>query len=95
MKPITRKEAIQLIDKHSDAHTVFSVKFVKGDGTERDMNCRFNVLSKLHTDGSGLNTSAHNPKIRTVYDMQKKAYRKFNVDTLKQLCLNKTTYKIV
>lgn len=92
MNTITRKQAIEMIDKHSGEHTIFSVKFIKKDGTERDMICRFNVVSHLR---GGRNTSEGNESIRTVFDMQKKAYRKFNVDTIKQLRLNKQTYLVV
>lgn len=92
MKTITRKQAIQLIDQHAEEHTVFSVRFTKKDGTERDMNCRFNVVSHLR---GGHDSTAHKENIHTVFDMQKKAYRKFNVDTLKEMRLNKQHYIIV
>lgn len=92
MNKITRKQAIQMIDQHAGEHTVFSVRFTKKDGTERDMNCRFNVTAHLR---GGVDSTAHKENIRTVFDMQKQAYRKFNVDTLKEMRLNKQHYVIV
>lgn len=59
---------------------IFTVEFIKKDGTLRVMNCRLDV--KKHLKGGTMN---HDPKVLNhivVFDMQKAAYRTINVNTL-------------
>ena len=56
----------------------FTAKFVKANGEERTMNCRFGVTKYLK---GGLD---HNDRTKylTVYDVQKKGYRNIPVQRL-------------
>lgn len=59
---------------------IFTVEFIKKDGTNRVMNCRLDVTK--HLKGG---TMKHDPRELNhivVFDMQKLAYRTINVNTL-------------
>jgi hypothetical protein len=59
---------------------IFTVEFVKKDGSIRVMNCMIGV--KKHLQGGELK---HNPESLNhliVYDMQSKGYRTININTL-------------
>ena len=59
----------------------FSVKFIKADGTERDMNCRIGV--KKGIKGTGFSMSKAKRLIRwRVWDIQKKAYRTIPINRI-------------
>lgn len=78
MNKITKKEFLAIVKEFENQ--IFSVKFIKKDGSLRDMNCRLGV--KKHLKGGSL---AYNPadyELLTAFDMQKKAYRMINVKTL-------------
>lgn len=62
---------------------IFSVIFEKKDGTLRKMHCRMGVTK--HLKGGTKKYDAASLNYLTVYDLQKKAYRTINVNTLKQL----------
>lgn len=64
----------------SNKGKVFTVGFTKQNGEFREMNCRLGVVKHLV---GGKSTTAHKKNLVTVFDMQKKAYRNINVDTLK------------
>lgn len=75
----TNEEIIESIKNHA-GNTIFSVKFIKKDGSERKMICRFGVQKDLTSQGL-----AYNPKEKgylTVYDMEKKGYRTINTATI-------------
>ena len=59
---------------------IFSVQFVKKDGTIRDMVCRLGV--KKHLKGGELKFDAKGRGLLPVFDMQKEAYRMINTKTL-------------
>lgn len=61
---------------------VFSVSFVKKDGTLRDMVCRIEVTKG--TKG-GVAGHAHKEELYTVYDMQAKGFRCVNLSTVKRI----------
>ena len=76
----------------STAGKVFSVSFVKKDGSVRDMVCR-NEVSK-GTSG-GVAGHAHKEELYTVWDMQAAGFRCVNLTTVKRIkCgeLNKEWY---
>jgi len=72
-------------------NNIFSVKFVKKDGTIRDMVCRLGV--RKHLKGGELAYDAKARNLLPVFDMQKKAYRMINISTLIELKLNGQVYK--
>lgn len=87
----TIKKAIE-----ETAGKMFSITFVKKDGSLRDMVCRLNVSK----DVKGTNPEANEKRIKTltkngmvtVFDMIKKGYRVINLTTIKTLTLNKVVY---
>jgi len=59
----------------------FTACFIKKDGTMRIMNCRTGV--KKHLKGGTMGYDALSKGLLPVYDMEKKAYRVVNLDTLR------------
>ena len=57
---------------------VFSVSFIKKDGTRRNMNARTGVTKHLK---GGESTTADRDYLFTVFDMEKKGYRNVNLST--------------
>ena len=57
---------------------IFSVEFVKKDGSVRLMNCRLGVTKYLKGGSSTLDSN----KFITVYDMQSKGYRAINKEAI-------------
>jgi hypothetical protein len=53
---------------------IFSVEFIKKDGTNRLMNCRLGVTKHLRGGSSTLNPDTY----ITVYDLQSRGYRAIN-----------------
>ena len=71
---------------------IFSAVFLKKDGTIRRIKCRLNV--KIGITGKGM---AYNPIKRgllPVFDMDKKAYRMININTLTNLKVDGIEYDI-
>ena len=60
---------------------IFSVSFIKKDGTERNMVCRLGVQKHL-SGGKSVNDPS---KYLTVFDMQKNAYRNVALETIYRL----------
>ena len=88
---IDRDKAKELINQSNGR--IFSAVFIKKDNTHRLMNARIKVNYKPKTDRSKpYEPSKYN--LLCVYDMQKKAYRMININTLQTLILNKRMYNI-
>lgn len=85
---MTVQELIELTNKGN----IFSVKFVKKDGTLREMVCRLGV--KKHLKGGTLNYDAKSRGLLPVFDMQKQAYRMINTKTLISAKINGVNYDI-
>jgi hypothetical protein len=65
---------------------IFSARFVKKDGTVRDMVCRLGV--KKGVNGTGMAYNPFDRNLVPVFDMQKDAFRMINMETVMQLKLN-------
>ena len=90
-KKITLEHAETLIK--SSNGSIFSVCFVKADGTLRDMVCRTGVSK--HVKGVGM---AYEPKeygLVTVFDVQKKAYRMIRLETLRRVTMDGETFAVI
>ena len=61
---------------------IFSVEFIKKDGSTRLMNARFGV--KKHLRGGELAYDASSKNLIPVFDLTKKEYRMINVSTIKK-----------
>jgi hypothetical protein len=71
---------------------IFSAKFVKKDGTVREMVCRLGV--KKHLKGGELAYDAKSMGYLPVFDMQKEEYRMININTLIEVKINGMVYKV-
>lgn len=80
IKMISKKEAKHLLTKMQNDNRMFSLEFIKKDGTKRVMLARFNVKKGLTGKGAKYNAEKHN--LMTVYDMNKNAYRSVPLDRL-------------
>ena len=69
--------------KATIGNKIFSVEFVKKDGTLREMVCRFGVTK--HLKGGEMNHDPQELGHLVVFDMQKEAYRTINTNTLRRI----------
>lgn len=77
---ITQERLRELIE--SSGNKIFSVDFIKKDGSPRTMVGMLGV--KKHLAG-GESTTKHLRYLITCFDMQKKAYRCINLETVKRV----------
>jgi len=78
MNTMKQETVEELIDSMTNGR-IFSVQFVKKDGTVRDMVCRKGVRKGVKGTGAGWGQGALKP-LRTVYDMHKAAFRTVPTD---------------
>ena len=71
---------------------IFSVKFIKKDGSLREMVCRLGV--KKHLKGGELAYDAKSMGYLPVFDMQKEDYRMINTNTIVEIKINGIIYRI-
>jgi hypothetical protein len=71
---------------------IFTVDFIKKDGTLRTMNCRLGVTR--HLKGGELGYNAAKKNLLPVFDMVAGAYRMINVSTIKEIRFNKQVIKV-
>ena len=64
-------------------NTIFSIEFIKKDGTVRNMIARLNV--KKGVNGKGLSYDPIAKGLLPVWDMQKNAFRMINLKTVTKL----------
>lgn len=72
---------------------IFSVDFVKKDGTVRTMNARLGVKKGL--TGEGMKYDPLKRGLLPVYDMQKRDYRMINFKSLLSIRMKGQKWKIV
>ena len=90
MKTINRTKAKELIKQSKGL--IFAATFTKKDGSSRLMNAR---LGKKYTPtGKAAPYKAENYNLLPAYDMQKKAFRMLNINTLTNLSINANKYII-
>ena len=75
--------------RRAAAGKIFTVKFIKKDGSLRTMNARLGVKSHLH--GGELPYDAESYNLLPVYDIQSKGYRMINFSTIKEITMNNRT----
>lgn len=71
---------------------IFSVKFIKKDGSLREMVARLGV--KKHLKGGELSYNPDDYNMITAFDMQKKAYRMISIDYIQELKVNGQTFEV-
>jgi len=64
-------------------NTIFSVEFIKKDGSVRTMTARLNV--KKGVKGTGMSYDPIEKGLLPVWDMQKNAFRMINLKTVTKL----------
>ena len=92
MNIITSDQAKELIRETNGR--IFSSTFIKKDQTIRTLTARLGKRYKSKT-GKAAPYKAQNYNLLPVYDMQKKAFRMLNFNTLLTLTINKNKYKII
>ena len=79
--------------KKKDFNQVFTVVFIKRtDGTKRVMNCRYGVEKYLKGGKKAFKDKDHD--LKTVFDMQKMAYRSISLEGLLELHIEGVIYKV-
>jgi hypothetical protein len=73
-------------------NSIFTVDFIKKDGTLRTMNCRLGVTR--HLKGGELGYNAKEKNLLPVFDMVAGAYRMINVSTIIEIRFNKQVIKV-
>jgi len=91
MNKITRENAEKLIKSSNGA--IFSVQFVKADGSLRDMTARLGVSK--HVNGKGMSFEPSEHDLICVFDMQAKGYRMLRLDTLRHVTTDGQTWAII
>jgi hypothetical protein len=71
---------------------IFTVEFVKKDGTLRKMNARLGVRKGVK--GVGMSWDPFERGMIPVFDMQKKEFRMINTRTMRTIKYKGTTYEI-
>ena len=89
MKTITKEQAKEQI--FNTKGKIFNVKFIKKDGTLRDMTCRCEVKKGVKGIGMAYNPSDYN--LIPVYDMSK-GFRMINAATIKEVTINKNSFNV-
>ena len=92
METITQDKAKQLI--HKTNGKIFSSVFTKTDGSIRLMTGRLKVTKHLNDNAKERPYDPNKYNLICLFDMINKGYRMINVNTLKQVTINKTKYII-
>ena len=90
MTRINRKKLLELITENKS--NIFSVVFLKKDGTIRRMICRLGVKKDLN--GNGLKYDPIKKGLLVVFDMQKEAYRMVNLETINTITMKGREYNV-
>ena len=90
MKRISRKDILHLLEQNKGS--IFSVVFLKKDGSIRHMTCRFGV--KKHLKGGNLKFNPLDRSLLVVFDMQKESYRMINLETISNINMKGVDYYV-
>ena len=88
---ITKEEAKKLI--FDTKGRMFTVLFIKKDGSERIMNARLGV--KKHLKGGELRYNPNDFNMITVFDVKAGGYRMISINTLKKIKFANKVYEIM
>ena len=91
MNKIDTTNAVKLI--RATQGKIFTVSFIKKDGTLRKMNCRLGVTK--HLKGGELAFDPKEYDLIPVFDLQKNAYRMINLDSLVEVTINGETFEVL
>lgn len=86
-----RKDKLaQMIDNTNGK--IFSVVFIKKDGSIRKMRCRTGVYKYLK--GGELKFSPQSKGLKVVYCLDKKSYRMINLNTISMIRIQGKEYRV-
>ena len=91
MGQITKREAIEKIK--AQGGKIFTVTFIKKDGSKRVMNCRLHVRKGVK--GVGMSYDPLERGLLPCFDMQKQAFRMINLKTILSLTFAGTEYIVL
>lgn len=103
MAIVARHFLKQLIETNAK-NSVFSVDFIKQDGTPRTMNCRLGVTSHMNpkpvredntNNRMSSTTFDHVDNLLGVFDMVNNGYRTINIDTVTRLAFQGQVYEVI
>ena len=92
MKTINKEHAKELI--HNTNGKIFSSVFTKKNGDLRIMTGRLKVTKYLNDNARPRPYDPNKYNLICLFDMINKGYRMLNINTLKQITINKTKYII-
>jgi hypothetical protein len=81
------EKKVEIIREFVGKTQIFSVKFIKKDGTLRQMNCRRGVTKGVK--GVGMSYDPFEKNLLPVWDIVKGEYRMINISTIQELKANK------
>lgn len=87
---ISKVVATELINKSKGK--IFTVTFRKKNGELRIMNCRLGVSKGVNGKGMAYNPSLKG--LKPVFDMQAKAWRTIDLESIRELNINKEKYMV-
>jgi hypothetical protein len=94
--PVVRRVKLETFIRRLDDQ-IFTVDFIKLNGDVRTMNCRRKVRSKVKAPVTNRKrmtpNGVHTPSIK-VFDMQKRAYRQINLETVTSIRAAGKTFKV-
>ena len=90
MKKISRKDVLHLLEQNKGS--IFSVVFLKKDGSIRHMTCRFGVKKNLKGGKQKFNPLERGYLV--VLDTKKKAYRMVNLNTISNITSKGVEYYV-
>ena len=91
MNKITTEQAEQLIK--NTRGEIFGVKFLKSDGTVREMTARIGVSKYVKGKGLAFSPSAYD--LLTVFCMEANNYRMIRLGNIRRLTVSGKVFKVV
>lgn len=94
---ISKFEAYRLMIDTKNTGKIFTVTFIKRDGTIRKMNCRLGVKKDL-SNNPNKRPQNYNPdehSLLSVYDMKAKGYRSIRLNTVIRLKIDGVTKEVI
>lgn len=91
METINRVQSAVLLERSKGK--IFSVEFIKKDGTYRKMLARTNV--KKYLKGGETRYCFLDKGLISCFDLQKKNYRTINLNTVTRLNINGKKYEVI
>ena len=87
---LTKQQAEDMIK--ASKGKIFTVTFIKKDGSTRVMNARLGV--KAYLQGGSLPYNPEEKGLLPLFDIQIKSYRVINLRTITELTIGKKTYEV-